>query len=112
MIYNIYIPIIFYAAPPTPRNVVVDAFGVSWIAISWYQDTPNAFITGYLVLVEGPQGVQTRNVSVDQNVLNVNITSLELGMYTFRVIAVGIDGQLSLPSLSLTTTTAIPGNTI
>ena len=85
---------------------------MSWIAISWYQNTPNAFITGYLVLVEGPQGVLTRNVSVDQNVSNVNITSLESGTYTLRVIAVGIDGQLSLPSPSLTTTTTIPGNTI
>ena len=111
MIYNTH-PLRFCTVPPTPQNVVVKAFGVSWIAISWHQDTTNAFVSGYIVLIEGPQIGQTRNVSVDQNVLNVNITSLEFGVYTLRVIAIGIDGQLSPPSPSLTTTTTIPGNKI
>ena len=82
---------------------------MTWIAISWFQQLSNTVVRGYIVIIEGPEADQIRNISVDRAVENINITGLEFGMYTLRVIAVGIDGQLSPPSPPLTANTAIPG---
>ena len=79
---------------------------MTWIAISWFQQLSNTVVRGYIVIVEGPEA---GNISVEGSVRNVNITGLEFGVYTLRVIAVGFDGQLSPPSPPLTANTAIPG---
>ena len=60
-------------------------------------------------MVESLETGQIRNISIDEKVSDANITGLQSGMYTLRVLAVGVDGQLSPPSSPIIASTTIPG---
>ena len=51
----------------------------------------------------------THNVTVDGSQSNVNITELTSGVtYTLQVVAVAEDGQMSFPSVPVTSMTLFP----
>ena len=69
----------------------------------------DANITKYIILISRED--EQRNVTKEDTKTNANITDLEPGTeYTFRVVAIAIDGQSSLPSDPLTISTSQSGN--
>ena len=68
----------------------------------------DANITKYIILVRRKD--EQRNVTKEDTQTNANITVLEPGTkYTFRVVAIAIDGQSSIPSDLLTVSTSQTG---
>ena len=76
-----------------------------WISLSWL---PSTNVTTYIIVVSG--GASDFNVTVEGSVNNRNVTGLLYSTeYSLGVIAVGRDGQQSLPSVYITATTLETG---
>lgn len=95
------IPLTILTAPSAPEGVAIDGVGVFLISLSWL---PSTNVTTYIIVVSG--GASDFNVTVEGSVNNRNVTGLLYSTeYSLRVIAVGRDGQQSLPSVYITATT-------
>ena len=89
-----------------PTGVTIERVGVTWILLSWQ---PNSAVETYVVAVSG--GDTENHYSVEGT--KHNITDLKVNTeYTLTVTAVANDGETSLPSISVTTVTAIPGRNL
>ena len=88
-----------------PTGVTIERVGVSWIFLSWQ---PNSAVETYVVAISG--GDTENHYSVEGTKHDLNITDLKVNTkYTLTVTAVADNGETSLPSVSVTTVTAIPG---
>ena len=95
----------FFVADRAPENLVIESVGMSWIQLSWSLFPGDFLTTAQVILVSG--GGTERNITLEGNGTSVNVTRLRSGTeYTFRVIAVASDGQMSPPSVSLIAVTA------
>ena len=91
--------------PNAPKDLTLESFGDSWITLSWFQIPSEIEIIQQIVLVRGG-GIEW-NITLQGDENTVNVTDLLHGNeYIFRIIAMAIDRQLSLPSDPLITNTA------
>ena len=90
-----------------PINVKAKVVGSTWIALSWEQVPTSTVVVNQTVIISG-RGA-THNVTVDGSQSSVNVTELTSGVtYTLQVVAVAEDGQLSFPSVPVTSMTLFP----
>ena len=96
---------IHYTVPPSaPESLQLDSVGNTWIAFHWTQIQNEVKVARQIISASG--GGMQWEITVDSDQTTVNVTNLNPGTeYIFRIIAVGIDGQLSPRSSPLTTTT-------
>ena len=94
---------------PVPEDLEVGSVGESWIVFSWSLFPGEVPITEQIILVIG--GGSRRTISIESNATSANVTGLQSGtLYTFRVVAVDINGNSGQPSALITaTTTTIEG---
>ena len=101
---------LFIETPTPPKKLQVTGASFSWIHFTWTQSPMDTNITKYIILVSRED--EQRNVTKEDTQTNANITDLEPGTeYTFRVVAIAIDGQSSIPSDLLTVSTSQTGIT-
>ena len=97
-----------FLAPAAPSNLEVESAGLSWVVISWQQNSGRQEIVQQKIFIVG--GSETRMIVVSGIEMMFNITELEPGTeYTFTITSEGADGQSSPQSESLMITIPIPG---
>ena len=100
--------LLFLLAPAAPSNLELESVGLSWIVISWQQNSGLQEIVRQKIFIVG--GGETRMIVVSGIEMMFNITELEPGtQYTFTITSEGADGQNSPQSESLMVTTTLPG---
>ena len=81
--------------------------GSTWITLSWEQVPTSTVVVNQTVIISG--GGITHNVTVDGSQSSLNVTELTSGVtYTLQVVAVADDGQMSFPSVAVTSMTLFP----
>ena len=84
--------------------------GSTWIVVSWQQDP---LIDRYIITVSVGDGEIHVSVVVSGSESRTNVTGLLPSTeYTIVMVAVTMDGQISLPSAALTVFTAAPGTKV
>ena len=107
------IPIPNIAAPGEPQDVQVAANGPDFISLFWTHSMNRGIppLSRHQIIVSGGGEVYMRAVEGDE--ASANVTGLRPGtLYTFRVVAVSVYGNLSVgspPSEPITALTTNPG---
>ena len=90
-----------------PINVEAKVVGFTWITLSWETVPTSTVVVNQTIIISG--GGTTYNVTMDGSQSNINITELMSGVtYTLQVVAVAEDGQMSFPSVPVTSMTLFP----
>ena len=105
--YMTYHDCVFVVPPSAPEDLLLQGFGNTWIAFSWFFQFHIETKIIFHIAVHGG-GIEL-DITVDGDETTVNVTDLLPGTeYEFRVTAMASDGQISPPSTPLITTTAFP----